>query len=178
MTEVAETNLALDWGVMRPRLVQFLTRQRGCSATAEDVVQDLWLKMGRLPPDRSGSIANPGSYLFTAAANLARDHVRAHRRRADCNAEALAHVFDGLEDASTLSPERLVGADQELRRAIDAIDSLPARSRQIFATNRFDGVSYRQIAKQLAISTTAVEKHMKRALSALANLDRDEGICR
>ncbi|WEK45126.1 MAG: sigma-70 family RNA polymerase sigma factor [Candidatus Andeanibacterium colombiense] len=172
----ADSGDVLDWRGMRPGLVRFLARRTGCVAAAEDLVQDLWLRLDGAERNGGAQPRNPVSYLFAAAANLARDHARAEKRRAALNAEAMRLVFDGLPAAASAaaSPEREAEATQELASVVAIIDRLPPRTREIFALNRFEGVSYRQIALRLAISTTAVEKHMKRALDALAGM-RDGG---
>jgi len=113
------------------------------------------------------AVQNPVGYVFRAAANLATDHVRAERRRAFANEEALKIV---LGEAGAPSPETCLRDAEQLARVQEALEALPPRTREIFALNRFDGISYRAIASQLGISTTAVEKHMARALAALAGL--------
>lgn len=172
----ADSGDMLDWRGMRPGLIRFLARRTGCAATAEDLAQDLWLRLDGAGRNGGAELRNPVSYLFAAAANLTRDYARAEKRRAALNAEAMRLVFDGLP-AAAASPEREAEGAQELARVIAAIEALPPRTREIFALNRFEGISYRQISLRLAISTTAVEKHMKRALDALADL-RDERVGR
>ena len=44
------------------------------------------------------------------------------------------------------------------------LNQLPDRSREIFLLSRFRGLKNREIAEKLQISTTAVEKHIARAL--------------
>jgi RNA polymerase sigma factor (sigma-70 family) len=158
---------SMDWGVLRPGLVRFLSKRTGCKSTAEDLTQDLWF---RVQSGREG-VRSPISYIFRAAANLATDHHRAERRRAALNSEAMALV---LGDHDSLpSPEEQLGASEHLDHVYATLDALPPRTRQIFSMNRFDGISYRDIAVTLGISTTSVERHMRRALAALAGL-RDE----
>ena len=56
----------------RDKLVRFLTA-RGAGDAAEDLVQDLWLKLsGRM----DGPIANPLAYLYRAAGMLRIDRLR------------------------------------------------------------------------------------------------------
>lgn len=163
----ADRGEVLDWRALRPGLVRFLAKRTGCTAIAEDLVQDLWMRMSAARPV-ADELRSPVAYLFRAAANLATDHARAERRRAAANTEAMALVMDGLDAAP--SPEQAVVDLQDYARVTVAIAALPPRTRQIFAMNRLDGVSYRRIAAELGISATAVEKHMKRALDALAGM--------
>jgi RNA polymerase sigma-70 factor (ECF subfamily) len=170
----ADSGDVLDWRAMRPGLVRFLARRTGSAAAAEDLTQDLWLRMDRLRRGAAEEIRNPTAYLFRAAANLARDHLRAEKRRTALNAEALALVMIGLPHAGVATPDSEAEANEHLARVDAAIAALPPRTREIFAMNRFEGIAYREIARRLGISTTAVEKHMRRALDALAGLRDDD----
>ena len=54
---------------------------------------------------------------------------------------------------------------KELQEQIALVlNQLPDRSREIFLLSRFRGLKNREIAEKLQISTTAVEKHIARAL--------------
>jgi len=64
-------------------------------------------------------------------------------------------------------PERHAAARQQLARLQQAVDSLPARCREIFVLHKFDGRPQKQIAEQFGISLNAVEKHLIRALVRL-----------
>ena len=60
----------------RDKLVRFLAA-RGAGDAAEDLVQDLWVKMaGRM----DGPIANPLAYLYRAADMLMIDRYRSRRQ--------------------------------------------------------------------------------------------------
>lgn len=57
----------------------------------------------------------------------------------------------------------------ELKLQIDnVIANLPDRCREVFTMSRIDGLKNREIAEELNISTTAVEKHISKALKHLA----------
>jgi RNA polymerase sigma-70 factor (ECF subfamily) len=58
----------------RAPLLRFL-RARGAGDDAEDIMQELWLKVDRL--EAEGPIADPRAYLFRMADNLMHDRVRA-----------------------------------------------------------------------------------------------------
>jgi RNA polymerase sigma-70 factor, ECF subfamily len=48
-----------------------------------------------------------------------------------------------------------------------AIDQLPEKCRIVFLLNRFEGLSHKEIADQLDISTKTIENHMTKALKML-----------
>lgn len=147
----------------RPELLHRLARRLNCRATAEDLVQDLYLKLERIAA--IPSIRSARALLFQAADNLAIDHIRVETRRIELRAQAHDLLWEGA-DAAT--PERQVVALDEVRRTLAVIAKLPERSREIFVLNRFDGVPQREIAERLGISQTAVEKHMRKVMARLA----------
>ena len=50
---------------------------------------------------------------------------------------------------------------------MEAIDALPARTRDVFVLHRFEEMSGTRIAVALGLSVSAVEKHIMRALQNL-----------
>ena len=63
----------------------------------------------------------------------------------------------------------------ELQEQINlVIGQLPERSRQIFLMSRFKGLKNREIADNLQISTTAVEKHIAKALKSFSKHFKDK----
>ena len=75
----AQAGLVLLYTQHRAQLMRFLCARTGDAAEAEDIVQELWL---RLRNQRVGPIANGRAYLFQMANNLVLDRVRERRRRA------------------------------------------------------------------------------------------------
>jgi RNA polymerase sigma-70 factor (ECF subfamily) len=144
----------------RGQLVRFLTRRLHSSATAEDVAQDLYLRLSAI----AASVRDPKAFLFRAAANLASNHARDEARRAALRVEAMA---DGLAPIESLDPERRALGAERLRRVAAAVGALPDRTRAIFIMNRYDGLTQREIAQRLGVSQTAVENHMSKAIAVL-----------
>ena len=70
----------------RGQLVRFLTRRLRSAATAEDLAQDLYLRLSAF----AAGVRDPKAFLFRAAANLASNHARDEARRAALRAKAAA----------------------------------------------------------------------------------------
>ncbi len=145
-----------------PLLAYF--RRRVLNPTeAEDLTQDVFERV--LRSLGSEPIQNADSYIFTIAVNLLRDRARSVRRRgaeqavaSDINAELASTM------AVELSPERVVIAQRTLEEVLAALGELPERTRAMLSMHRFEDLKIREIAKMYAISPSAVEKHVSKAL--------------
>ena len=157
----------------RGPLLRFV-RARGAGDDAEDIMQELWLKVDRLEAD--GPIADPRAYLFRMADNLMHDRVRAIVRRANREQawSETSYSDTGHDDAP--SAERTLAARQRLRRIELALATLGARSQAIFRRFRIDGVTQSRIAQEEGISVSAVEKHLQRAYRLVATLVEEDEI--
>jgi RNA polymerase sigma-70 factor (ECF subfamily) len=140
----------------RERMEALVSRRVGCRATAADLIQDLFLRFWKRPIRQ---LDEPGTYLLRSAHNLAIDHLRGEGRR-NRSLDSLAPEHDG----ETAPLEAALQAGDELRLVEAALRGLPERTRHIFLLNRIHGRTYGEIAQAMALSQSAVEKHMMRAL--------------
>ncbi len=144
-------------------LLRYLTRRLQCVAAAADVAHDLYVKL--LEGAAAPPVTNPKGYLFRMAANLATDYQREARRRGEIENEIAALLWREPEGRT---PERHALAEAEVACLRRAVAGLPERSRRIFFLNRFHGKSQREIARELSVSQTTVENHMRRVMATLA----------
>lgn len=153
----------------RAPLLRFL-RARGAGDSAEDLLQELWIKAAA---GASGPIAEPLAYLYRAANNLMldrrRSELRAARRDQDWT-DSTGGAEIGISDAP--SGERALIARETLEQAEAALKALGDRTELIFRRFRVEGVSQRQIADELGISLSAIEKHLQKAYRALVEVRR------
>jgi RNA polymerase sigma-70 factor (ECF subfamily) len=160
---------------LRPSLERFMLA-RGCEpAEIDDLVQDLCFKVEDL---RSGPIASPRAYIFRMAANAVLDARRGRlRQQSRDDSWARAHYGLDLEQVLEASPEDVAISRDLLVRVQAAVDALPPRTAEVLRLYRVEDVPQKEIAGQLKISLSAVEKHLQRAYRALAavrtQLDRD-----
>lgn len=147
-----------------PLLRSFLVYRTGDEATAEDLLQDAFLKLwdncAKVTPEK----AKP--YVFRVAENLffnQKEHAKVvlkFQRR------------QPRQKASPDTPQDLL-EEQEFRdKLMQAVDALPDGAREVFLLNRIDGMKYREIAEALDISQKAVEKRMHRALVELRKIHK------
>ncbi len=148
----------------RPALERFLRARCGNAAEAEDLVQELWLKLAAA----TGTVVEPLAYLYRMADNLVLDKRRSAKRRVrrdDAWSDLSGGGALGISDAP--SAERHIIAASELRRVEKALYDLGDRTFTIFKRFRIDGVHQREIAVENNISVSAVEKHLQKSYRAL-----------
>jgi RNA polymerase sigma factor (sigma-70 family) len=151
----------------QPALIRYVRARYGRDGDAEDVMQDVWLKLSALDP---GPIAEPLAYLYRMAENLVLDRRRSALRRANREREWTVGQIDGTLDSpvdSQPDPERTLLARDRLRRMNEALDALPERTAFSFRSVRVEGTPQKDVAAQLGISLSAVEKHLQRAYRAV-----------
>lgn len=149
-----------------------LRRLQGDSETAADLTQET-LSRAMKYRDVAG-IEDRRLMLFRIANNLIIEFHRSQHRH-----QAGRHI--PLADAGPLRAEEPpVETLVDARRAIDVLVkrtllTLPPRCALAFMLNRFDGLTYPQVATQMNISVKMVEKHIARALVACREAvgDRD-----
>ncbi len=152
-------------GPLRQGLARYFRTRVPDPSEVDDLVQEVFARIAAR--DSEAPVGHLGGFVFQVAANVLADRGRRRfARRAD------AHVsFDpdqhGDED---FDPHRILAGKEELRAATEALLSLPERTRTIFVLHRLEGRKSREVAAQLGISVSAVEKHMVRATQHLGAL--------
>jgi RNA polymerase sigma-70 factor (ECF subfamily) len=152
----------------RPMLLRLLRARLGNADDAEEVLQDVWLRLDRAA---SGPIAEPGAYLFRIANNIALDRRRSALAR--LQRESDWHDIHG-PSVQLPSAEWVMIQSQRLARVDAMLSALPDRTARIFRDYRYDGIPRKAIAETLGISVSAVEKHLQKAYRALHDVDGDE----
>ncbi len=135
----------------RAHLVNTAAAITGCRCRAEDVVQDVFLKVAEHVPDEE--VRQPVAYLTRMVRNLAIDH---YRRRAfeSCHYE---EGDEGLDVASPFAgPEGAAIHRDLLRRIADGLAQLPARTQAAFEMVRLADLTLQEAARQLGVSQTLV----------------------
>lgn len=159
------------WTGLRPDLVRFLARRLGDFALAEDLVQDLWLKLAQRPVQASEP-RSLRAFAFHAAAGLSSNHLQKQAARSRIRSETLEVLWQVTDEET---PEDHLLGNEALARMDVALAALPERTRQVLHWRRQDGLTQREIAERLGVSQTAVEKHMRKGVAVLAQAASGEG---
>lgn len=157
----------------RQDLERVVRRRLRSTDNTSDLVHDVWIKCQRVTldfPDRQEARA----YLLRMASNLAIDHERVEGRRAAILGE-LAPVYDVIERHEP-SPESYALANDMAEQVETILASLPKLTRQMFVLVRLHGLSHKEVAEQLGVSKSLVDKYIVQALircrDALGGLDK------
>ncbi len=140
-------------------LFAWLQRKLGCAHSAADLAQDTYeriLVSGRLPqPGQSRA------YLTQVAKGLMVDLYR-RRHLEQSYLEALA----ALPEVTVPSPEERALVLETLVQIDAMLDGLPQKVRRAFLLSQLDGLGYAEIAREMGVSVSSVQKYMLRALQA------------
>ena len=154
----------------RPALLRYFIARRVPPDEAEDVLQDLVVK---IESHDYGPVAEPRAYLYRMAENLLLDRIRSDgRRRGREQAWVAAQAGEALDRDDRPSPERGLIARQRLAMVSAALAALPERTLHVFRRYRIDGVPQREIAGEIGISLSAVEKHLQKAYRAVVETQK------
>lgn len=135
--------------------------------SAEDFVSEAfttyWENRNSLIPD-----TKPQAYILTIVRNKCLNHLQhmqvKQRTENQLNDHAAWRLSIRINTLQACDPELLFS--DEIERIIDeTLRRLPKKTRQIFMLSRFDGLSYKEIAGNMNLSTKSIEFHISKALS-------------
>lgn len=156
-------NLRLDR--LQVRLKAFFRRGGSSLADAEDLASDVLVRL--IGPNRKED-QQTDAYAFAIARNLQRDGQRRsavrrmHGWSADADIVPLLHAGNDALDA-----ERVLISRQDAAMLVEGLGELGERTRTIFLLYRLEGWTQREIAAQLGLSISAVEKNVAKAMAHL-----------
>lgn len=148
-------------------LLRFLERMVRDRATAEDLMQEAFLRVYRA---RSGyqPSARFSTWVYRIAGNLARNELRRPRR-------ARPHTSTDDQTAPRLelaggeaAPDELAHTRRKAASVEAALDALPERQRMALWLSAVEGQSYAEVAEALETSPASVKSLVHRARSTLA----------
>jgi RNA polymerase sigma-70 factor (ECF subfamily) len=127
---------------------------------AEDLLHAAYLRLEDYR--QSHPVENVGAFLVKTAVNIGVDTYRRERLTAKVKSEGILDSENGpLQDEVLVLRNRL-------RRTKEGLAQLNPRTRQILLMYRLQKMKYREIASQIGISQSAVEKHVAKGTLFLA----------
>ena len=159
-------------------LMRFLTRLIGEAAGAEDVFQEAFLQ-AHVASHTFDAERKFRPWLFTIAANKARDHLRrrARRRTLDlsapidgggANGDGSAGSFIDLMEIDIPTPDAAMQSKETSGQVQAVLDTLPVSLREILLLSYFQRLSYVQISDELGIPLGTVKSRLHSAVASFA----------
>lgn len=147
-----------------PRVLGYATRILGDRAEAEDIAQEVMLRLWRVAPGWRTGEAQVSTWIYRVAANLCTDRLRAVKRKGAQALDAVAEPEDGAPSVVN----NLIAMDR--RSALQAaLARLPDRQREAVVLRHIEGLSNPQIADVMQIGIEAVESLISRGKRALTS---------
>ncbi|KHK62135.1 MULTISPECIES: RNA polymerase sigma factor [Pseudomonas] len=143
----------------RTPLLRTLERMVNNPSTAEDLLQETYLRVTRALSERTVDHLEP--FVFQTARNLALDHLRARRIQSRTLVDDVPQDVVNNVIAPQSSAEDAAHAERMLERLNVSLQSLSPRQRQVFILSRLHGHSYQDIAQRLDVSLSTVQKELK-----------------
>lgn len=146
-------------------LEKYLARKLDNPEDAAEVAQEAYLRLQRI--EQPQMLDNARAFLFQVATNLAVDQLRRrqlHQRYLNSERNPLLEGELADPNGDGAPPEQILVAKEKLNAIYAAVEELPFKTRQAFLMHRRNGLSYSEIAHQLDVSVSSVEKYILHAL--------------
>jgi RNA polymerase sigma-70 factor, ECF subfamily len=148
------------------RVIGLVHRFVGDSNDAEDLAQEVFLRIYRARVSYTPT-ARFSTWMFRITANVSLNSLRSRStRRDDVSIAQICDESDGpsaMPDTDTPMPDQHLH-QQELRDKVqEAIHMLPEKQQIAVVLNKYEGMSYADIARTIGCSTMAVKSLLARA---------------
>lgn len=167
--EAAFAALVRRW---QDRVVSLATRTLSSAADAEDVAQEVFLRIHRARETYTPS-ARFSTWIYRITVNAALNHLRARKARRAVSGEMRPSAGDGPDGAGGGTPEPAdegepdpadaVEKDEVARVIRQILDRLPERQRAALLLNKYEGLGYEETAAAMDLSVPAVKSLLTRA---------------
>jgi RNA polymerase sigma-70 factor (ECF subfamily) len=152
--------------------VVFATSRRllGDDALAEDIVQDVMVRLWKQPQAFDEQRASLRTFLLVLTRNRCIDVLRSGRSRQARERRVLDLVDPPVEEC--------LDAEADLVGVSRALDALSPAQRQVIELAYFDGLTYRHIAKLLELPEGTVKSRIRLALERMRRAVATEVLAR
>lgn len=142
-----------------PRIFGIVQRTLGASSDAEDVTQEIFLRVF----SRVHTLRDPeafSSFVLSVALRVIKWHLRQRRVR------KILHLVELVPEVSV--PGLDIDARRTLRRFYEVLDTLPADERFVLALRHVEGMTVNEIAESAQISRSTVKRRLNKATARLS----------
>jgi RNA polymerase sigma-70 factor (ECF subfamily) len=144
-------------------LMRYLSRSWHRRDEIHDLRQDIYVRIYEAAAKARPTM--PKSFMFTTARHLMTDRLR-RARVVSIDAVGDLDALNVLID--DISPERRLGARQELKHLTEAFDRLPDRCREVMWLRRVEELPQKEVAQRMGIGEKTVEKQIAKGMRLIA----------
>lgn len=137
------------------RIVALARRMMGNQADAEEIAQEVFLRVWTHAERWEPGRAQFGTWLHRVAANLCLDRLR--RQRGTVDIDDMPNLVSGEP-----APDARLEAEELAARVEEALQQLPERQRAAIALSHYQGLSNTETAEILDVTVEAVESLLSR----------------
>ena len=150
----------------RVGIYQYIVKVVKSPQLAEDVQQEVFIKLWEIR-SKLPEVKNFPSFLFTIARNHTINLMRSIARSNLALGDLLRNAPEPTADSEILH--------RDYERFIDkTLQSLPARTREIYLKCKGQGRSYEEVAQELGISNSAIKRHVVNSIKKLKEAAHNE----
>jgi RNA polymerase sigma-70 factor (ECF subfamily) len=165
-----ESSLEELYRYFYPRLYEFSRSFLKQEQDIDDILQEVFIRIW-LNRKKIKDPATFDSYIFTITRNLILNRLRSRLTNQKLKEEirklSIAQEFENLDLVQF----------QELKNSVEeCIHQLPERQKEIFVLSRSEGMSHKEIATRLDITTKTVEYHISLAIKFLRKKLNGQGM--
>ncbi len=132
--------------------------------TARDVVQDVFIRLSRLPADKRPAPGATRAWLYRVTHNQAVDHIRGEQRRKKLH-ETHAELAAGMRNSSQT---------HRMEAVLRNLHHLDEKQRSVLLLRLQEGLSYREISEVTGLSEGNVGYLLHHAVTTMGELVRRE----
>ncbi|HAA13418.1 MAG TPA: RNA polymerase sigma factor [Cytophagales bacterium] len=145
---------------VRNKMYRFALRLLGEEQEAEDVVQDVLLKIWK-QRHRFEEISNAEAWCMQLTRNLSLDRLKSPRRKLRATLEG----WDGAEGGAT--PDKAAEVNDAMQRMRSLLKGLPEMQQAVLHLREVEGYSYQEMTEVLELDLNQVKVYLHRARKAL-----------
>ena len=170
LTAQTEDKLVDCYLANRSQLVRFFTLRTRSRETAEDIVQDIVIRLQGMQQKSVDQVDAPLPFLYRIGVNLMLDRLKQARRtqlRDTSWTQSQTTELNGAAIHEAPDPLNAIAARQQLALVVGVMQKLGPQCRRAFEMHKFEGLTHAEVASRMEISRSAVEKHISTALKVL-----------
>ncbi len=141
------------------KLAAICLRITGNSESAEDALQEVYIKLWNSAASYDRGLSRPMVWLGTLARNCAIDLARAQRRRQNAS---LPIDYD-IVDHTPLADDNMIERERQMK-AVDLLETLAEEQRELIRDIYLKGLSYADLSQQHGIPVGTVKSRIHRGL--------------